>query len=126
MTDLSFKLDFKSLIGERIADPLIYSCNYCNEQFKTKSRLDTHIKRKHLELKDMECDLCEKSFTNNVDVKTHTSSVHSDERPFKCQICQSSFIRFCNLYAHIRETNSRKPTMSHSKDISVKYASKII
>jgi hypothetical protein len=83
------------------------ACKDCERKFKGQTQLEEHIKRKHLNVKDVLCYICEKGFVNKADLNTHQTSVHSEERPYKCDECSSSFKRVSTLYTHKRYTHTK-------------------
>ena len=89
-----------------IHGPKPVPCKECDQKFIWQTKLDEHVKRKHLKSRDVKCYVCDKGFVNKTDLNTHQNSVHSEERPFKCDECDSCFKRVSTLYSHKRMTHS--------------------
>ena len=65
----------------------VFYCSYpnCNKLFRTKYRLETHIKT-HEGIKSFKCEICDKSFTESGTLLTHYV-IHSNYKPFSCEYC---------------------------------------
>lgn len=89
-------------------------CPHCKLQYKTKSTLHIHVKRKHGG-KDYEekypCEECGNTFRLLVDLKTHISNVHKAKLRLKntCNICSKSFSLKAHLQEHLLIHSGQKP-----------------
>ena len=78
-----------------------------NKYFRTKYRLDEHIKKVHCK---KPCDICGKVFGLN-QMKKHILQVHTenDKKPFICSVCNKGFISSYRLKNHMNTHTGNKP-----------------
>uniref|UniRef100_A0A8C6TFB3 C2H2-type domain-containing protein n=1 Tax=Neogobius melanostomus TaxID=47308 RepID=A0A8C6TFB3_9GOBI len=127
--------------------PKMFSCNICQEQFNTRSELNTHRAshtgdspvtcnmcdkvfvskntlaihmRIHTGVKPYVCLLCGKRFTQNGGLRIHLRT-HSGEKPFTCEVCQTSFNNPSNLRRHMVTHNTGFKCLICKKIYSSKY-----
>ena len=110
------------------SDERSHSCPECNNRFKTKYQLGTHMKthrvpdqmcsmcaacftsptklklhidRVHKKLRPCKCDRCERSFSDKGKLKDHIQRIHEDNRPWVCESCGRTFKIKMDLAAHL-------------------------
>jgi len=76
------------------------SCDFCEEKFVSKNKLEVHLGRKHFKTRTSQCKTCPKKFFSNSDLNAHIVQVHSDLKPFKCDICPAQFKRNSGWHTH--------------------------
>ncbi|XP_055711525.1 zinc finger protein 62-like [Phlebotomus papatasi] len=55
-------------------EPIKLECGICNSSFHQKSRLEMHIRKKHLGLKPCECKICGKEFKSSSSLNKHLNT----------------------------------------------------
>ncbi|XP_062548457.1 zinc finger protein 431-like [Armigeres subalbatus] len=80
---------------------LSFHCQYCEERFPTKQRLEMH-EFVHTNTKRYCCDICGKNFRYRVSFVEHMDS-HNNKRTHTCKICSLSFVRQRNLKEHMKK-----------------------
>eukprot|EP00096_Caligus_rogercresseyi_P011464 TRINITY_DN4508_c0_g1_i1.p1 TRINITY_DN4508_c0_g1~~TRINITY_DN4508_c0_g1_i1.p1 ORF type:complete len:624 (-),score=168.24 TRINITY_DN4508_c0_g1_i1:172-2043(-) len=83
-------------------------CEYCNKSFSKPSRLDSHVKSHHNNIRDFKCSVCEKAFKTRLHLTNHFRQ-HSGEKPFACEICNVRFRHKASLLAHVRSHEGLRP-----------------
>ena len=83
-------------------------CEYCNKSFSKPSRLESHVKSNHHNIRNYPCSVCEKSFKTQVHLENHFRQ-HSGERPFNCSVCGDSFRHKASLVTHQRSHEGLRP-----------------
>ena len=82
---VSSKGQFKSKNGVKW-----HSCDHCNEKFKEKGILKTHLENVHgIGVKWHSCDHCDDKFKQKGNLKAHLENVH-DIGQHKCTYCHSN------------------------------------
>ena len=69
-------------------------CEYCSKEFSAQGKLNAHIKKSHLKIKDHICNECgEAFFQKNGDgsLELHKMKVHGAQKADLCFLCGSSF-----------------------------------
>lgn len=88
--------------------PLRYKCKVCDTAFKRRYALSCHMKRRHLEVKDVQCNVCSYKCYNRTELKAHMVK-HNGERTYECVVCKKSYARKKTLKEHMRiHTNDRR------------------
>ncbi|MBN3277058.1 GZF1 protein, partial [Polyodon spathula] len=87
-----------------------YSCDKCNETFKTVNKYQAHMGKEHgiNVVVKYSCDLCTQLFTNHQNLRQHTLTVHNDERRYSCKLCDKRFKRQKDINDHIRNVHEKK------------------
>lgn len=69
---------------------VFYSCDVCNKEFPSDSRLNQHMHRhRRYAERPFICDFCGKSFRDKNIILRHLFAKHVDpESKFECEICQ--------------------------------------
>lgn len=78
----------------------IFSCEYCNKEFKYRSKYVEHL-RTHTGERPFPCSFCDASFTQRGALKQH-ERIHTGDRPHYCGICDKSFRTASALTLHLR------------------------
>ncbi|KAM3957679.1 zinc finger Y-chromosomal protein-like [Aphomia sociella] len=120
----------KHLVEVHGETPIVYKCNVCDRSFNRRYTLSCHMKRRHLEQKDVECDLCsyacynktelrdhmlkhymersfqcsmcKKAYSRKKSLREHIIRIHANDKKFECKLCGQRFVHNCSLKAHIR------------------------
>lgn len=119
----------KHLVEKHGAAPIRYKCNVCDRSFTRRFSLTGHMRRRHLEQKEIkcahcqymcytkwelkvhmtrhgaeklfECGLCKKSYTRQKALKEH-AKVHFNDRRYPCDVCGQSYTQNCALKEHLK------------------------
>jgi hypothetical protein len=70
----------------------IFQCSTCDEEFKSKIKLEVHIAKEHDRSKLHECTQCDSAYVRKQSLLTHIAFVH--EKTIRCGIfgfCLLSF-----------------------------------
>jgi KRAB domain-containing zinc finger protein len=111
-----------------------YSCDLCEQTFRSKSclighkkarhnaerekfkcpichkdvfHLPIHIRKRHQEA-PFSCDECIKSFTSDIKLKKHKNRFHGAEKVVTCETCGKKFVFESQLNLHIKQTHSNE------------------
>ncbi|GAB0086665.1 Zinc finger C2H2 superfamily [Sergentomyia squamirostris] len=81
-----------------------FSCDVCPKQFRTREKLQEHL-RKHIPKGEKDdkykCEICNKRFTFRQSWVKHKKLQHNDDRIlFPCSICGGKFITETSLHKH--------------------------
>ncbi|XP_023939845.1 zinc finger protein 772 [Bicyclus anynana] len=95
----------KHMVDSHGDTPLRYKCNVCDNLFKRRYALSCHMKRRHLELKDIKCTLCSYNCYTSAELKAHMVK-HNGERTYECVVCKKSYARKRTLKEHMRIHNN--------------------
>ncbi|CAK1554413.1 unnamed protein product [Leptosia nina] len=88
--------------------PLEYKCNVCDAVFKRRYALLCHVRRRHLEVKNIECKMCSYKCYTTTELKVHMIK-HVGERTYQCTVCKKAYARKKTLKEHMRiHTNDRR------------------
>ncbi|XP_022119471.2 zinc finger protein 808 [Pieris rapae] len=88
--------------------PLEYRCNVCDAIFKRRYALLCHVRRRHLEMKNVNCELCSYKCYTVTELKVHMIK-HVGERTNQCGICKKAYARKKTLKEHMRiHANDRR------------------
>ena len=71
----------------------VHKCNICDQEYKTKNGLGSHIDRTHNQQKVYQCNICNKSFPIQKKLDLHMKSVHEKKKNHKCNLCGKSFLQ---------------------------------
>ncbi|KAK1170697.1 GDNF-inducible zinc finger protein 1-like [Acipenser oxyrinchus oxyrinchus] len=87
-----------------------YTCDTCNETFKTVNKYQAHMGKEHgiNVVVKYSCDLCTQLFTNHKNLRQHRLTVHNDERRYACKLCDKRFKRQKDINDHIRKVHEKK------------------
>lgn len=77
-----------------------FRCSFCNKQFYSQSKLDTHIV-KHTQEKKFACEICGGRFGTQMALVYHTR-LHTGEKPYSCEFCNAAFISASRRLEHMR------------------------
>ncbi len=69
---------------------MVYKCDDCDKDYKTKKYLRQHIKMKHSRIESLQCVKCDKHFLNKYSLKQHLHRSHPSKL-HSCTFCGSSF-----------------------------------
>lgn len=78
-----------------------YKCNQCGNRYKSKSSLQFHIRKIHLNDKPYECKNCGKRFVFPGHLRQHMrASHHIFDKTYKCEGCPEKFVYLRGKRAH--------------------------
>ncbi len=86
-------------------------CTYCSYACPFPSKLEMHIKTKHLKLKDLKCKECPFETSRPQNLRLHVMSVHEKKRPHACHLCD---------YAAAQKGGLREHLVRYHSDFKVK------
>ncbi|XP_017793662.1 PREDICTED: zinc finger protein 664-like [Habropoda laboriosa] len=108
-----------------VANPLYYTCNFCERIFTRKPELKKHMHTHSNRIQNSDeselvdkakqiiddrvsykCDMCKKFIFTKRGFLRHIR-VHSDKRPCKCDLCGKSYRIEQDLARHIRDVHER-------------------
>lgn len=75
-------------------------CDICQESFKGKGALATHIREAHAK-NPHSCDICRMTFSKPHALAQHRAVAHEDKFPWKCEQCSGTFGRPDVLKRHV-------------------------
>ena len=78
-----------------------YICDLCGKKFTCKSNLTSHLRLTHNEKKER-CKFCNEVFKLKQTLYSHIVSVHIKARPYKCRHCEYSASQPSRIYEHCR------------------------
>lgn len=81
-----------------------HKCTYCGKLFTRNSYMVDHVRRYHLNEKNVECSVCGDKFYNTGSLKRHMMK-HSGERRYHCDICGKKYLWKKNLRGHMTSHN---------------------
>ncbi|XP_044743519.1 zinc finger protein 287-like isoform X2 [Chrysoperla carnea] len=84
-----------------------FSCDKCDNRYRTKSALKTHILRAHLDERNHICTICSKGFYERKILENHMRT-HTGEKPFKCHVCDKAFGYQIVLKTHMKVHENSK------------------
>ena len=93
-----------------------HDCQICNQKFKTKMKLNKHMRSAHK--KRFNCNFCNKGFSSQWYVELHIEHVHKQSTKNDCKFCPQAFDSKDELRLHMKN--------AHKKDIKCKYCKKVI
>jgi KRAB domain-containing zinc finger protein len=82
-------------------------CSTCEEEFSGPSKLISHARDQHQDLKPFKCSDCSRCYQNPKALKVHKRS-HETEKRFKCLDCKLEFHVKANLISHSRVHSGEK------------------
>ena len=86
---------------------IIYQCEYCEKQFKTREKVRCHT-RIHTEDRNFHCELCGRSYRRREHLVRHYRR-HTNDRPYICIECGKSYMRAEHLKRHSYFHSGEKP-----------------
>ncbi|XP_045195817.2 zinc finger protein 569-like [Mercenaria mercenaria] len=86
---------------------IIYQCEYCEKQFKTREKVRIHTKI-HTEERAFGCDICGSQYRRREHLVRHYRR-HTNERPYRCLECGKSYMRAEHLKRHSYDHSGEKP-----------------
>ncbi|XP_030032931.1 oocyte zinc finger protein XlCOF6-like [Manduca sexta] len=124
----------RHLVEKHGVTPILYKCKVCDRAFSRRFTLSGHMKRCHLEEKDIQCPqcaymcytkselrahmlkhgaerchqcaVCKKSYARQKTLKEHMR-IHNNDRRFACADCGQAFVQRCSLKGHIKTHHSK-------------------
>ena len=96
MKEINSKLEVKTTQPENRS----IKCKSCQNLFKTKTELTTHIYENHP--KQLKCDMCEYACSEWYEMEKHMLAMHSVNKNFKCNRCEKSFVTEWRLKKHMQ------------------------
>ncbi|OXA38749.1 Zinc finger protein 26 [Folsomia candida] len=90
-----------------------FPCPHCEQAFKTKNNLSTHVKVIHtpgyVPSTPHKCPHCDKAFQSPVFLEGHIRQAHTGERPFTCDQCAKGFAVKSALTLHLKTAHGVVP-----------------
>jgi len=74
-----------------------FKCHQCTTRFRTKCKLETHVKRVHYKVS---CEVCGHLVSDKYELENHMRN-HTGEKPFKCNLCDAAYSRQLSLTYHL-------------------------
>ncbi|XP_060600699.1 zinc finger protein 569-like [Ruditapes philippinarum] len=93
--------------GAQESPNIIYQCEYCEKQFKTREKVRIHTKI-HTEERAFGCDICGSQYRRREHLVRHYRR-HTNERPYRCLECGKSYMRAEHLKRHSYDHSGEKP-----------------
>ena len=89
-----------------------FKCECCDQAFRLKKNLRSHVFVAHAEKKDHICDICDKAFAHSYALKSHKKKRHELKIKYlKCTLCEKTFTENSKLKNQIhwmRNVSSEK------------------
>lgn len=76
-----------------------FKCNTCSQVFRQQSKLDEHIRVKHVGNYIHHCTICKKVFVTADSLKNHLQAIHIADK-FTCSYCGKQFAHKSNYITH--------------------------
>lgn len=86
---------------------IIYQCEYCEKQFKTREKVRVHTKI-HTEERAFGCDICGSQYRRREHLVRHYRR-HTNDRPYACTECGKSYMRAEHLKRHSYDHSGERP-----------------
>lgn len=86
---------------------IIYQCEYCEKQFKTREKVRCHT-RIHTEDRNFHCEICGRSYRRREHLVRHYRR-HTNDRPYVCVLCGKAYMRAEHLKRHSFFHSGEKP-----------------
>lgn len=86
---------------------IIYQCEYCDKQFKSRYKVRAHTKV-HTEERAFGCDICGARYRRREHLIRHYRN-HTNDRPYVCLECGKSYMRAEHLKRHSYDHTGEKP-----------------
>lgn len=86
---------------------IIYQCEYCEKQFKTREKVRCHT-RIHTEDRNFHCEVCGRSYRRREHLVRHFRR-HTNDRPYLCVECGKAYMRAEHLKRHSYFHSGEKP-----------------
>lgn len=86
---------------------IIYQCEYCDKQFKSRYKVRAHTKI-HTEERAFSCDICRATYRRREHLIRHYRN-HTNDRPYVCMECGKSYMRAEHLKRHSYDHTGEKP-----------------
>ena len=118
------KRSFKSHFRRRHEEKTL-KCSECSKTFRTKYKMNHHLKIVHEGQRPHKCDICGKSSGTIGNLQKHMNSVHKVERPFKCPECSQTFTQRYHMNVHVSSVHEKTYPFICSKCVK-RYTSKTL
>ena len=66
-------------------------CEKCGKEFKSRGKLNLHIKTIHNKLTPFKCGSCDKGFPEKYRLKNHISNIHDKIKLHQCYMCNKMY-----------------------------------
>ena len=96
------------------------SCDLCQETFKQRTALKTHMTKSHPEVEcQYQCASCQRVFKYKSTIEEHVTQKHKDSKKtytkhlkniYSCELCQDTFKHKSALGSHMKKSHAEKPS----------------
>ncbi|XP_045530570.1 gastrula zinc finger protein XlCGF57.1-like isoform X1 [Pieris brassicae] len=90
-----------------------FPCPQCSEKFPSWYLRKRHIAFVHDKSLQISCELCSKKFVKYNSLKWHLMSVHHNDKPFSCEMCDFKCINKTYLKRHMVSHLDTRPFQCH-------------
>lgn len=99
-----------------------FQCSFCNKMFCELAAMERHRKvhTGEVTIKKHKCDTCDKRFSSSYSLRVHLRT-HSGVRPYVCSYCPGAFTSPRLLKSHMLTHMDYKPYKCHYCDSSYKH-----
>merc|ERR1719391_119503 len=98
----------KHAAGEYTEKKGLHTCEICGKQFPAKGQYQNHI-RTHTGERPFQCDLCGAAFNQKANLSTHVKSKHLKVKNYACELCDKKYFRKRLLDYHMNIKHLKKP-----------------
>ncbi|XP_058835338.1 zinc finger protein 62 homolog [Topomyia yanbarensis] len=95
-----------------------FNCDKCPAVYAKESQLKSHVKQKHLGIRNLQCTKCEFRTFIKTRLLNHLRSIHTNERPYKCVYCDHTSNSSTGYYIHFQ----RHKKSGEAKEYTIKCA----
>ncbi|XP_058463798.1 zinc finger protein 808-like [Malaya genurostris] len=79
-----------------------FNCDKCDAVYAKACQLRSHVKQKHLGIRNLQCTTCDFRTFLKTRLLNHVRSIHTTERPYKCVYCDHTSNSSTGYYIHFQ------------------------